>query len=63
MGSTACASYASAGIIVTANRFNSDGVIHLLVDPDLWYRLTLGTSVQEFYIPATSGYQYVEFVQ
>lgn len=62
-GSAACTSYAGAGIIVTANRFNSDGVIHLLVDPDTWYRLTLGTQVQEFYIPATSGYKYVEFVQ
>jgi hypothetical protein len=62
-GSAPCASYSDTGNLLTANRFNSDGIVHVLVSPDMWYRLTLGTTVREFYIPANSGYQYVEFVQ
>ncbi|MBI5305555.1 MAG: hypothetical protein HY868_25725 [Chloroflexi bacterium] len=62
-GAGACTAYEGDTTLVTFNRFNSDGIIHLAVNCDTWYRLTLGTVVRDVYFSPTTGYQYVEFVQ
>lgn len=62
-GANTCTAYEGDTTQVTFNRFDSDGIIHLVVNCDMWYRLTLGTMVRDVYFAPSTGYQYVEFTQ